>query len=210
MKIKLLLLSLAVASVSCKKEETEKTIETKVTDTVKEEMATIPDSATISKAWNEFMTPNDVHKKLSADTGTWTEEISMWQSADMPPTKSTATADVKMILGGRYQEMIHKGDFMGMPFEGRGTLAYDNAAKEYVSTWIDNMGTGIMVMRGSYDDTSKTYKMSGEVVDPVTKKKKTTRETVTIIDDKTQKVEMYDTGYDGKEFKCMEILMKKK
>lgn len=210
MKIKLLLLSLAVVSVSCKKEETEKTIETKVTDTVKEEMATIPDSATISKAWNEFMTPNDVHKKLSADTGTWTEEISMWQSANMPPTKSTATADVKMILGGRYQEMIHKGDFMGMPFEGRGTLAYDNATKEYVSTWIDNMGTGIMVMRGSYDDTSKTYKMSGEVVDPVTKKKKSTRETVTIIDDKTQKVEMYDTGYDGKEFKCMEILMKKK
>lgn len=209
MKIKLLLLTLSVVLVSCKKEESQKPVDTKVTDTLKEEVVSIPDSATISKAWNEFMTPNDVHKKLSLDTGKWTEEISMWQSANMPPTKSTATAEVRMILGGRYQEMVHKGDFMGMPFEGRGTLAYDNAAKEYVSTWIDNMGTGIMVMKGSYDESSKTYKMSGEVVDPVTKKKKTSRETVTIIDDKTQKVEMYDTGYDGKEFKCMEILMKK-
>ncbi len=33
---------------------------------------------------------------------------------------------------------------MGMPFEGMGIDGYDNLAKQYVSTWVDNMGTGIM------------------------------------------------------------------
>jgi hypothetical protein len=36
-----------------------------------------------------------------------------------------------------------------MPFEGISTLGYDNAKKTFFSTWIDNMGTGMMVMEGN-------------------------------------------------------------
>jgi len=39
---------------------------------------------------------------------------------------------------------------MGMPFEGMGLDGYDNASKEYISIWIDNMGTGIMYMKGKW------------------------------------------------------------
>lgn len=51
---------------------------------------------------------------------------------------------------------------MGMPFEGHGTLAYDNHRKMFVSTWIDNMGSGIMVLEGTYDDASKTLTLMGK------------------------------------------------
>ncbi len=75
---------------------------------------------------------------------------------------------------------------------------------------LTTSSTGIMVMRGNYDEASKTFRMEGEVIDPVTKKMKRMREVITMVDENTQKMEMYDTGYDGKEFKNMEIIMKRK
>jgi len=209
------ILTLAIATLSlvaCKKdgEKADSQSSTDSTAVKTEEAAVIPDSATISKAWMDYATPGDAHKRMAKDNGVWEEEMTSWQHEGAAPMKMKMTAEIKSIFDGKYQEAVHKGDFMGMPFEGKSTLAYDNASKEYISTWIDNMSTGIMVMRGNYDEASKTFKMEGEVLDPVSKKMKKMREVITIVDDNTQKMEMYDTGYDGKEFKNMEIIMKRK
>ena len=45
---------------------------------------------------------------------------------------------------------------MGMPFQGMSTMAYDNGKKTFMSTWIDNMGTGILETEGTYDAGTKT------------------------------------------------------
>lgn len=210
------ILTVTIASLSliaCKKDvdkaDSQSTVDSTATKT--EEVATmIPDSATISKAWTEYATPGDAHKRMAKDNGVWDEDMTSWQHEGAEPMKMKMTAEIKSIFDGKYQEAVHKGDFMGMPFEGKSTLAYDNASKEYISTWIDNMSTGIMIMHGNYDEASKTFKMEGEVIDPVTKKMKKMREVITMVDENTQKMEMYDTGYDGKEFKNMEITMKRK
>ncbi|ESU25142.1 hypothetical protein FEDK69T_01090 [Flavobacterium enshiense DK69] len=211
------ILTLAIASLSliaCKKEE-EKKAETPETTTETpaaepETAAAIPDSATINKAWTEYAAVGEAQKLMAMEDGKWTGEMTMWMDANAKPTKSTTTAEYKMVLGGRYQEGTYKGNFMGMPFEGKGTLAYDNATQEYISTWIDNMGTGIMIMKGKYDPATKMFSFEGDAVDPVTKKTRKMRETITIVDDNTRKMEMYDTGYDGKEFKNMEIISTRK
>jgi hypothetical protein len=210
------ILTLAIASltlIACKKDgektDSQSTVDSTATKT-EEAAAMIPDSATISKAWTDYATPGDAHKRMAADNGVWDEDMTSWQHDGAEPMKMKMTAEIKSIFDGKYQEAIHKGDFMGMPFEGKSTLAYDNASKEYISTWIDNMSTGIMVMKGNYDEATKTFKMEGEVIDPVTKKMKKMREVITMVDENTQKMEMYDTGYDGKEFKSMEITMKRK
>ena len=65
-------------------------------------------------------------------------------------------------MGGRYQEGTYSGDMFGMPFEGRGMVAYDNATEEFVSTWIDNMGTGMMVTKGKYDEALIIMKKLGD------------------------------------------------
>src|SRR5205085_3415920 len=114
------------------------------------------DSADMMKAWQSYMTPGEEHKMLAKSNGTWNEEITVWMSPDAPPQKNTATAENKMIMNGRYQYTTHKGNFMGMPFEGISTTGYDNARKVYVSTWIDNMGSGIMNMEGPWDANSNT------------------------------------------------------
>ncbi|KIC96423.1 DUF1579 domain-containing protein [Flavihumibacter solisilvae] len=161
------------------------------------------------KAWQAYMTPGEFHKMLAKDEGEWAAEISSWMDPNATPTKSTGKMVNKMILGGRYQEQRYTGDFMGMPMEGIGTLAYDNAKKVFVSTWMDNMGTGIMTMEGKYDPATKTINFEGKSVDPLTGKDMKCREVFKYVDDNNQILEMY-INQTGKEFKTMEIKFTRK
>jgi len=168
------------------------------------------DEAAMMKKWEEYMTPGEVHAMLAKSNGEWNQEVTMWMDPSAPPTKSKSTCTNTMILGGRYQQSVHKGNFNGMPFEGISTLAYDNAKKMFISTWIDNMGTGIMYLEGKYDPVTKTVTSTGKTVDPMTGKDMAVREVFTMIDDNTQTMTMYMTGEDGKEFKTMEIRFTRK
>ena len=161
------------------------------------------------KAWMTYMTPGDFHKLLAKDDGDWNEEITLWMAPGAPPQKSTAVVTNRMVLEGRYQESKHIGNFMGMPFEGYGWVGYDNAKKVFVSSWIDNMGTGMMIMEGKWDEKTKTINFTGTSTDPATGKSITVRETFTYIDNNKQRMEMFMTQ-DGKEYKSMEIVFTRK
>lgn len=165
------------------------------------------DSATMMKNWAAYMTPSDVHKMLASWNGKWQGDVSSWPMPGAAVQKSTITTINKMMLGNRYQQSTHTGKMMGMNFEGISTLAYDNGKKSFISTWIDNMGTGLMIMQGDWDDATKTLNFSGSMVDPVAGNGKEIpfRETLTVLDDKTQLMQMFAHGPDGKEFKTMEI-----
>lgn len=165
----------------------------------------MPDSATMMKNWQDYMTPGDVHKMMAKWDGTWNGEVTMWMYPGAPEQKSTSTSVNKMIMNGLYQESNHSGDMMGMPFSGKSTTAYDNHRKEFISTWIDNMGSGIMIMKGAWDEATKTINLKGRMVDPGTKQDTDVRETFKIIDDNTQEMEMFVMMPDGKEFKTMNI-----
>ena len=211
-KIILPLLAVSIGFISCKKEE-EKTEATPSTETevkVEETVEATPDSATVAKAWADYATPSKAHEMLAKDTGTWDAEMTFWMPDSPEPQKYKSVAEYKMILDGKYQEGMYKGNMGEMPFEGRGITAYDNASKEYIATWIDNMGTGMLVSRGQYDEANKTLTFNGAMVDPVTGKEKKIKEIITYIDENTQKMEMFDIDANGKEFKNMEILSKRR
>lgn len=214
-KLLILFSAASLCFVSCKNEnkevdEAENTIAAETTAIDDSEIIEEPmDSVAVQKAWDAYMTPSEAHKMLAAEEGKWNNEMTFWMGPDAPPEKATSTADIKMVMGGRYQESNYTGEMMGMPFEGLATVAYDNAAKEYVSTWIDNMGTGLMVMRGTYDEATKATTLTGSMVDPVSGKEKQYREVYTIVDDNTRKMEMYETAAGGEETKTMEIIMKR-
>lgn len=213
-KISLSVLVILLMTVACKKAE-DKALDTTAVENdtivVKEVTSSAPmDSIAIQKAWEAYMTPGDVHKMLANDTGTWNEEVTVWMAPGAEPTKNKMVAVSKMVLGGRYQETKHTGNFMGMPFEGIAMQGYDNASQKMVSSWVDNMGTGIMYMSGDYDGSSKTIEFKGEMTNPITKKIKPTRELFTMVDDNTRKTEIFDITDDGKEYKKMEIIMTRK
>lgn len=206
--IYVLLVFVSAMTFSCKDDATELP-DPEINDSLTTSVIMPPkmDSTDVEKARNQYMIPGNPHKKMSTEVGTWDEKITFWSGPfDTKPTTATITSTTDMILNGLFQETTHKGKMMGMDFEGRSTLAYDNAAKVYISTWMDNMGSSILVMRGNYDKVSKKLKMEGQTMDPVYKKVKTVREEFSIIDENQQKIEMFDTTPEGKPYKSMSIL----
>ncbi len=168
------------------------------------------DSATMQKNWEEYMTPGDMHKMMANWDGNWEGEVTFWMPG-APEQKSKSSTVNKMVMNGLYQESEHTGTMMGMPFNGKSTLAYDNHRKEFVNTWIDNMGSGIMVLKGPWDASTKTITLKGRMVDPGTKGDCDVRQTFQIVDDNTQVMEMF--GPDpktGNEIKTMNIKFTRK
>lgn len=166
------------------------------------------DSATANKAWMEYATPGETHKMLAKSDGIWNGANTTWMENGGKPITNTSEATNKMIFDGRYQVSEHKGNFMGMPFEGMSIVGYDNAKKKFVSTWIDNMGTGIMSAEGEWNASTKSIEFKGKMTDPARPGKDCDiREIFTFVDDNTQKLEMYGPdSKTGKEYKTMEIL----
>lgn len=157
------------------------------------------------KAWMEYMTPGPVQEMFAKYDGEWKSEISMWMDPSAAPMKMDGSTSNKMILNGRYQYSTHTGTMMGMPFEGIMILGYDNAKKMIVSSWIDNMGTGIMNMSGTWDEATKSATLYGTQTDPMTGKDIKVREVFKVLNDDSQSLEMY-MDKEGTEMKSMEIM----
>ncbi|WET00683.1 DUF1579 domain-containing protein [Flavobacterium sp. YJ01] len=211
-KVTTALAIITMCFVSCKKEVKTEVATASDSVAVKTEEPLIEepvDSAAQMKAWQEYATPGNPHKMMADEVGTWNCDMTFWYEPNGKPEKANSVAVIRMILGGRYQESDYKGTMMGQPFEGKSTLAYNNASQEYTTTFIDNMGTGMMVAMGKYDESKKSMELKGEMVNPVNGKKTPYREVYTIVDPKTRKMEMYDVK-NGSEYKSMEIVMTKK
>jgi hypothetical protein len=162
----------------------------------------------------ELSKPGENHKLLTDLAGNWTYTIKMWMNPDpnAKPEEYKGTAVRKSMMDGRYSviDVTGKMEMPGpdgkkkeMTFKGMGIDAYDNVKKKFVSSWIDNMGTGIMMSEGTYDPATKTftYNAEGEFI-PGMKQK--IREVIKIVDKNHHSFEWYeDRG--GQEAKTMEI-----
>ncbi len=161
--------------------------------------------------WQEYATPGENHKALDQLVGSWNYTVKFWETPEAAPTESTGTSEIKWILGGRYIQQSTKGMAMGQEFEGLGLMGYDNAKKEYINVWIDNMGTGIMTGTGTYNAATKTFEDKGTFSCPVEDEKDKPYRTVTTINSPDQfTFEMFAPGMDGKEARMMEIVYTRK
>ena len=161
------------------------------------------------KAMMAYATPGEIHKMMAKSVGNWSAAVTMWMEPGAAPTNSTGEVKNEMILGGRYLQATNTGNFMGNPFEGISITGYDNAKKKFVNTWIDNMGTGIMFLTGTWDDATHSINFQGTMCDPASGKDIPVREVVKFIDDNNQMMEMYAV-MGAKEFKTMEIKFSRK
>lgn len=155
-------------------------------------------------------TPGEAHTNLQPLVGIWSTEVKWWKSPTEKPEISKGVANHQWVLGKRFLKEEFKGKFAGKPYQGVGTLGYDNVKKEYVSTWIDSMSTGIMTSEGTYDPNSKTIEMLGKFSCPLTGTELRNRSVTRILGNKEHVLEIYELGPDGKEYKSMEITYKRK
>lgn len=161
------------------------------------------DQHEMMKKMMENMAPGPVHQSFAKMSGNWKAVVTMFDPSGKE-MKSEGTAVYEMILGGRYLKTSFKSTMMGMPFEGMGLDAYDNATKEYINVWVDNMSTGLMYMKGKQDEKTNSVVYSGSTVDPMSGKEHAMKTVMKMIDDNHQHFTMYMIDGD-KEIKQMEI-----
>jgi len=164
------------------------------------------------EAWEAYMRPGKEHELLAKRTGTWDYKARIWTAPDATPSESKGKSEFKMVMGGRYRIDTTDGEglpeFGGHPFQGMGFAGYDNFKKKYVGSWIDSMGTGILVGEGDASKDGKELAFSAEMPDIAgTMGQKTIklRWTEKDIDDDHFSFAMYMPGPDGKEFKSFEF-----
>ncbi len=159
----------------------------------------------------EAATPGEMHKWLAKGVGTWTGKNKMWMKEGAPPIESECTDTVTAIMDGRFIKCEFGGDMMGMPFKGGSVTGYDNTSKKFQSTWIDNMGTGMMIGTGELSSDQKTLTWKFEYTCPIAKKVVVMRQIEKHTSDNAFTLEMWGPDpHTGKEFKCMEIAFTRK
>jgi hypothetical protein len=162
------------------------------------------DTQAMMEVYTKLATPGAPHKVLASMEGSWNAKTKFWMEPNKPPTESTGTCQQKMILGGRFLQQEFTGDMMESPFTGIGVTGYDNHTRKYVSTWMDSMGTAILVFEGTASADGKTITQESRYDDPIKGPLKW-RSVIKIVDDNTHVFEMYETDKRGKEEKMMEI-----
>ena len=167
------------------------------------------DPQAMMEMYKKLATPGEPHKLFATLAGSWTTATKSWMDPSKPPMESTGTAEMKMLLDGRFLYQEFTGQMMGQPFSGVGIDAYDNVQKKYVTAWMDTMGTGIFIMEGTASPDGKTITLSGQHPEPGGGQM-SHRAIWTLVDSNTQTFHMYGTHHGGKEMKMMEITYTRK
>ncbi len=152
-------------------------------------------------------TPGEQHEWLAEGAGTWDGKTKMWMAPNTEPQVSACTAVVEVILGGRFTTCTIEGDMPGMgPFTGFGIYGYDNVAQTFQSSWVDNMGTTMMIGTGARSSDGKSLEWTYTYTCPIQQGPTTMREVETITGENTRTLSMYATDpTTGNEFKVMEV-----
>jgi hypothetical protein len=167
------------------------------------------DPQAMMELWKQAATPGEPHKLFATLVGSWTTTTKEWMEPGKPPTESTGTVEMKMLLDGRFLYQEYNSQMMGQPFSGVGIDGYDNLTKKYVTAWIDTMGTGIFFMEGTASADGRTITLKGSHPEPGGGKM-SHRAVWKIIDADNQTFDMHGTHHGGKEMKVLEITYTRK
>ncbi len=163
-----------------------------------------PDEKAAMEAMVKAATPGESHKRLDPLVGSFDATVRAWMAPGKPPEETKGTSENKWVLGNRYVEQRFQGTFMGQPFSGIGFTGYDNVWKRYVSVWMDDAGTGIMVSTGKAAG-ARAIDTTATVYNPVNGKPDKLTEKLTVADADHHTLEMWGSAPVGKPFKMLEI-----
>ena len=145
------------------------------------------------------------HELMAKHVGTFDVAIKSWMDPAAPPMESKGVAIRTLHMDGRVLHEEFQGDMMGTSFTGLSRSGYDNVSGKWWSTWTDSMSTGIMVSKGTCDESFNcTY--VGTHNDAITGGPVTNRYVAKWTSPDEQHFAMYGPGRDGNEVKMMEMI----
>ncbi len=165
-----------------------------------------PDQQAMMEAYMKAATPGEIHAFFAKKAGSWKMHTKMWMEPGGPVMESDATAEVEMILGGRYLQEKVKGTSMGGPFEGMGITGYDNITGIVSSVWYDTMGTMTTILTGKYEKPGDPLELTGAMIDAMSGTEMTLRTVTTFVSDDEHRFDYYVTVPGLGEMKSMEMV----
>lgn len=165
-----------------------------------------PKKPTMSSAQQKMMAmaePGEAHKALELLPGDWEGEVKLWFAPGKPPMTMKETKKRESLFEKRFvMERMDAASAMG-EFHALQIFGYNNSEKRYEAFYIDNGGTAMSMLTGTFDADTKTFTFSGNETD-MTGKKVKTRATLDCSKKDKQILTGYKPGRDGKEFKAFE------
>src|SRR5882672_6313846 len=97
--------------------------------------------------------PTKAHEWLRALDGEWSTDGEC--TAEPGQTMKIKGQASGRSLGGFWNVLENRGEFMGAPFTGIMTLRYATEKKKYVGTWVDSMNPFQWKYEGTVDASGK-------------------------------------------------------
>ncbi len=163
----------------------------------------------LMEAWMTSGEPGPHHEHMKQFLGRWKSTSTFWNAPGEEPTQAGGEMTYESLYDGRFLLARYEGEMFGAPFSGLSTLGYNNVRKRYESIWIDNVSSSHAMSVGTCDASGKTFTMSMENWDPISGRKKTSREIIRILSPERHEMLWYDKGPDGKEFMSAKIVYEK-
>jgi hypothetical protein len=142
------------------------------------------------------------HARLARLAGLWNVKQSLWLKPGEPPQVDTGTAEFTAVLGGRaLQQDLRISSHT--PFQGVGFTGYDTVTRTYFTSWMDVNFTDLLILRGTRDEGTDTWRFSGSMSGadgtPIP-----TRQELSIVDDGHFNVRYFETK-QGSEALVVEL-----
>ena len=71
------------------------------------------DPQAMMEVYQKLATPGEPHKQFESLAGSWTTQTKEWMEPGKPPTESTGSAEMKMLLDGRFLYQEYNAQMMG-------------------------------------------------------------------------------------------------
>ena len=111
------------------------------------------------------MQPGREHARLARLAGSWDVEITMWSGPGGESFKAAASAENRMILGGRFLESRVVGGQPPMQIESLTLMGFDRRFDRYTTIGLDTWGTYYVTAAGTMTDS--LVNMHGTDEDPI-------------------------------------------
>jgi hypothetical protein len=154
--------------------------------------------------WRAQAMPGPGHARLAPLEGDWSLVLRTPGGEGGAWSESPGSASFRWKMGGRFLVEEVETRLGGEPFEWMGIHGFDNSKKRYDSSWIDNLGTGIDRMEGTWDEATKSLTYVGEVDEGGEPSK--VEWTLRLGEKDRFTVEMATLSPDGKQTKNLEIV----
>lgn len=162
----------------------------------------------VAQDFPEMPVPAKEHKILARFSGEWDCESEAYMSPGSEPMVSKGKMTGRQL--GEFWALIDlSADFGGMDFKAQGTFGYDEKAKRYIGTWVDNMTGFMWKYDGEMVGNKLVLNSEGPSMDGSGKMVKA-RDSWEFRDDNTLVLTGEFEGEDGKMFKVMEATFKRK